>query len=207
MKVLSAFLEKHPKKHIIFDFDETLYWLHCDRSYYKHDMRTKLSEINPELYATYEWWRTNDMCNAFIQRYWSELRDEMLSIVQKTEAPNISSIDRNPELLALLDDLKDRLSFHIWSSNLVSTFEPVMKKEWIRSYFTTLMWRDTVELTKWYADGFYKIYEQHGWKRWDYLMVGNSLEHDKVWSERAGIDFVHVDPSKVAWEEIDFTYA
>jgi len=46
---LELLLQEYPKKHIIFDFDETLFRVHPDRSEYKKQIRQEMESIDGKL--------------------------------------------------------------------------------------------------------------------------------------------------------------
>lgn len=199
---LELLLQEYPKKHIIFDFDETLFRVHPDRSEYKKQIRQEMESIDGKLAGqmradgkTRAW----DAVDVFTRMYWQQARDKVIAVTAKIESELQKATEKHQELLDFIRENKDRYSFHIRSSNLVQTFKPIIEKEGLLDSMSTLVWKDTIELVKQYPDGFYHIHALHGGEKKDYLMVGNDQERDGGWATRAGIDFFWIDPSKVEW--------
>lgn len=197
---LQSLLQQHTKKHIIFDFDETLFRIHPDRSEYKRLMWQAMEKIDQTLAKSLkaEWkTRARDVVDAFTRIYWQQARNRVLEVTSTIEKNFQRPTEKHQDLIDFIKSNADTYTFHIRSSNLTQTFHPIIEKVLWSETMATLVWKDTVELVKQYPDGFYQIQALHGWEKKDYLMVGNDQERDGQWAARAGIDFFWIDSSKV----------
>ena len=74
-------------------------------------------------------------------------------------------IERHKELVDFIHEHHSAYTIHIWSSNMTTTFVPVLEDDGIYQYIDCAIGKDSVDLIKGYPDGFYKIREKHAGKR------------------------------------------
>lgn len=160
-------------------------------------------EIDPELADSIKQagkTSARDYVDLFTRKYWSKARDRVLQVTVEIESDFHNPTQQNTDLLNFVKNNHTNYTLHIRSSNLTTTFTPILEEYEIVSCFATLVGKDTIELVKWYPDGFYHIHQKYGGEKCSYLMIGNSPKRDGLAAKHAGIDFLHVDPDLVERE-------
>lgn len=206
MKALTDYLQSNPKKHLIFDFDETICYIHPDWAKRKQLIHHYLLSFDPDIYENIDIAKSGAIWLASteaIKKYGTNVRQTILQISREVESSKISPSEKHQSLIDFIAEHSCRYAMHIWSSNMTETFIPYLEKYNIIDCFATLVGQDTIELIKEYPDGFYYIHNMHGGEKKDYLMIGNSKSRDGCAAAAAGIDYFFVDSSQVNWEPVD----
>ncbi len=186
---LTQVLKKGNKKALIFDFDETLFFLILP--WEKH--RQELVEIAMELGIPNDKMAPGitTLTNQIISLHGSIVRDKLYQKAADFEKNELREVMVNEELVNFVYEQRYNYEFFIWSSNMSSTIEPVLEQYNLKEVFSRVVTKDKVDLIKPYPDGFYQIHNPDKYKRSDYIMIGDS-QHDQMAAERAGIDFFKI---------------
>lgn len=195
--ILENYLQKHPKKHIIFDLDETLLTLKIDWSNFRRDLWKKVGLLDKKLVKQVP--NRSGMgfvlYNQTIIKHGKKGRKLVLSFCEKYELDNLKGVIKNKNLINFIKTHNLKHDFYIWTSNNRKTVDLVLKQAKLSSYFKKIITKEEVKLLKPYPDGFYLIFDKEKQKRKDYLFVGDS-NNDKNAAQNAGIDFLKIKSDK-----------
>lgn len=192
---LTHYLTKHPKKHIIFDFDETLFILESPWETWRKEIRIRLRPLDKNLVAQYEGKSTVLLINDFVAKYGRKARNVVIPYMEQFEEKYTSIAKYNEEILSFIRITFPKYSFHIWSSNMGKTIKDVLKNHSLDKYFTEIVGRDRVLLTKPHPEGFKFIYKPTKHKLTDFLFVGDSI-FDQTAAQSCGIDYLKIKLEK-----------
>lgn len=188
---LSTYLEKNPKTHLIFDFDETLAWLKIDWP----QRYQALTEIYQTYEADYDYesQQFDIGYNQYARKYGAEFAKKIDEFYQAFELEHLSEIEPYPELVSLIKKWAQDGTYqlYLYTSNTRPTIESALTKLGLENCFSKTVTRSDVQLIKPDPEGFGLIYEP-GQDKEQYLMVGNSSS-DEGMAQAAGIDFYEVD--------------
>ena len=186
---LTQVLKKGNKKALIFDFDETLFFLILP--WEKH--RQELVEIAMELGIPNDKMAPGitTLTNQIISLYGKRGKEKVYQKAKRFEIKDLKEVLVNKELVDFVLVQRHNYEFFIWSSNMSSTIEPVLEQYNLKEVFSRVVTKDKVDLIKPYPDGFYQIHNPDKYKRSDYIMIGDS-QHDQMAAERVGIDFFKI---------------
>jgi phosphoglycolate phosphatase len=174
------------KKHIIFDFDETIATLEMDWSgwfegmaaiYKRYD--TNFTEGNIER-----------LQNTFYKKYGREIKEECDSFSAEYENKYATGIIPVNQTLELIQKLESSKSLYVWSSNYTGTVKRFLDKLGIVNNFKIIVGREMVDLIKPEPDGFNKFFKDLGDSR-EFLMIGNS-HYDSDAANNCGIEYLDV---------------
>lgn len=188
---LTTYLRKHPKKHLIFDFDQTLFHLHLPWKKFIDFFLKELAEFRP-LVTSKDYDQSSAVINHAVQKYGNRIREKYLPWIAKFELEEQQrEPTENTELMAFIEEYRDKYDYSIWSSNMSSTILPILKQRGIDRLFKPVASRDAVILTKPYPDGFAVIKKATKLLPKDYLFIGDS-RNDAYAAAAAGIDHIKV---------------
>ncbi len=181
---LREYLAKNPKKHLIFDYDETIARIEMDWSQYHPEMNKIYRQFDPS--EKHPAFRKYISCNDFVREYGLEIVGLIKKATEEYELSHNHGLTPNPELVELIQNNTDYV-MHVYSSNSRKSVVSGLKQLGILDKFDKIVTRDEVSFIKPDPDGFKLIYDPTVSKK-DYLMVGNS-NADQGMAEAAGIDF------------------
>lgn len=186
-------LQKHPKTHLIFDFDETLFWLVFNWDKFSEMMRKRLVPLDRDLYRQFEIEKRSlsGTLNAYIERYGVEAKQIITSISMEFERKYLEKAVPNPELIDFVREHKDTYRMYIWTSNTSKVVERVLKEYKLKDVFKKIASQREITFLKPFPDGFIYLREKDvSLSR--YLMIGNSQADEKA-AKEVGIEYFHVD--------------
>ncbi len=199
MHPLSDYLAKHKKKYLIFDFDETLFYLKLPwqifiekhHDYFAEIDRNLLEQLGKDHHVL-------GMTNIFVSRYGKDALKECLEWAEQFERDYLEKVVENKELTHFVKTASKDYRCFVWSSNFTSTITPVLENNNMHKDFELIVGRDKVRYMKPEPDGFALIkkhFKSQGipTNAKDFLMIGNSLSSDKGAADNAAIDFFHID--------------
>lgn len=190
---LSEYLETHPKTHLIFDFDETLFWLVLEWDRFFEAMEKELAPIDRKLYDDLATQKRSlsDTLNAYVDGYGTKAKQIITRISEKFEIEHLVRVVPNPELIDFVRASKDKYHMFIWTSNTSSIVEKVLTEHQLTGIFTRIASQLEILMIKPYTDGFHYLSES-GVPLERYLMIGNSSADEEA-AKASGIDYFHID--------------
>lgn len=189
---LKEYVTKNNKKHLIFDFDETIMWAKIDWAGVQQGRYEYLKNLLPKLVKNDKGTspaRRVDEANA---RFGNEYQDEIFKNETRLELENVSGFEPNPEIIDFIIDQWEHYEMYVWSSNTKGLIEAGLKTAGIEHSFKQIIGKDDVLMLKPKAFGFFNIFNPEIHLLSDFLMVGNSVHSDGGAAEASGIDFYHV---------------
>ena len=192
MRALRLHLKKHPKTHLIFDFDETLFKLLLPWELWMQYVEEKLARIDQNLMKEYKENRLAwpEMQNQYIHRYKDVAKKIIITGNTEFETKHFQGVEVNKELVQFINDATTYV-FSLWSSNTKPIIEKVLHEHHLHHIFSHVITRTDLLYLKPHHEGFSLIHDGKTPKE-DYLLVGNS-QTDKAAAKSAGIDFFLVD--------------
>lgn len=193
--MLQDFLAKKPKKHLIFDLDDTLLKLHIDWSDFRPSFWELVEGIDKDLADSVP--NRSKMGNVLyskvIQKHGAEARQKLLKFCEQYEQDYFRGIFPNRPLVDFVKENHDNYDFYIWSSNNRRTIERVLRDSALDNFFQKIVAKEDVSLLKPEIDGFTLIFDPKRQSKKDYLMIGDNFL-DEGAAQNAGIDFYKVEP-------------
>ena len=179
----------YPKKHLIFDFDETLAMLITDWESMLNHIYADLLKIDKEIMSVYTPSAMSyQLFNDLIRKYGQTVKKLLESHYQKAEGEDMKEIMPNPELINFVKN-NSNYNYYIWSNNLRTTITKVLNSAGIIDKFTMIFAADDNLFYKPDTAGIKKMIT--GDKK-DWLMIGDG-ENDRLGATALGIDFFLVD--------------
>lgn len=185
MTTLQQLLQEKPKKHIIFDFDETIFTLDLPWHVYYAEMSLRLHQLDPSLPETHS---ITELENMAAEKLGMTAQHVRWQYSLEFETEQLKGVEELHDLTDFIRDNSAKYSYYLWTSNMRQTVEPILAKHDLLSLFKKLATKGDVRFTKPSPDGFSLLHEGYNQDLGDWLMVGNSI-YDQVAAERAGIDF------------------
>lgn len=186
---LPTFLSLHPKKNLIFDFDETLAMLITDWGSMLKDIYADLLKIDKEVLSSYTpSTMSYQLFNDLIRKHGSMMKQILESHYKKAEGKDLKGINPNPELINFVKN-NNNYDYYIWSNNLHATITKILENAGINDKFKAIFAADDNLFYKPDTAGIQKIIV--GDKK-DWLMIGDS-ENDKLAAYALGVDFFLVE--------------
>ena len=197
---LETFLAEHPKKYLIFDFDETLFTLQLPWGEYLDHVYDVLKEYNADFFASQAISNETNyqLINKFTREFGSEPRDTTVAYAKEFETGRLTGVTEKKTQTSFVRENKEQYHFFIWSSNCVDTFQPILEKNGLTDHFEKLIGRDTVTYCKPDPDGFTQIKQyvaEHigaNCQLSEFAMIGDS-NSDEGAAYHAAIDFYRVE--------------
>lgn len=186
---LVAYVKKHGKTHVIFDFDATLFLLVLPWSeYFSDELKQKLVSLDASIWDQYQQGAINfsGLLNEYVKNHGTTVKRFLDEHSESFEREGLVRYEPNTDLLESLEHL-DHCKKYVWTSNMSPTINAILEETGLGKHFEKVVTRSDVELIKPNPAGFELIYDGKTDKS-KYLMVGDSSS-DKGAAEAAGIDF------------------
>ncbi len=185
------YLQKNPKKYLIFDFDETIAKMEIDWDPLYKEWAKIFQKFDPE-FKHYKGQRLNKLANVFVAKYGIELKREISLISRDYELLHCKRVILNNELISQIK-LLNNLRLFIFSNNSQDFIDKNLKQLGIRDKFEKIISREEVMLIKPETEGVEKITHHTGDSNVNnYLYIGDSLS-DMEAAKRMKMDFFLID--------------
>ncbi|MDD3647093.1 MAG: HAD-IA family hydrolase [Candidatus Dojkabacteria bacterium] len=190
---LENYLLKNKKKHIIFDFDETIVKLYLDWDVFRSGIKRITSNYDRELVEKYEKEKLRgiDLMNLGIQKYGKKYWEKLIDFTLEFEKKNLSGESVNREIVKFILENSERYKMYIWSSNTLPTIENSLRRMELFERFERIVTREMYSLAKPYTDGFEVIFHDEVPDKSKILMIGDSGSDEKA-AQNCRIDFYKV---------------
>lgn len=185
MQTLQQLLLDTPKKHIIFDFDETIFTLDLPWHVYYEEMSKRLHDLDPSLPETKN---INDLENKAVEKLGMAAQQVRWQYSLEFEAKQLKGVEELTDLTNFIRENAGKYTFYLWTSNMRPTVEPILTKYDLLPLFKQLATKGDVAFTKPHPDGFELLHDASVSDHTDWLMIGNSY-NDRGAAEQAGIDY------------------
>ena len=193
--LLQEFLEKNPKTHLIFDFDNTLFRLHLPWAEWDKRIRHQLKSLDSKTYEQYERGRAgeadfvlglSELQNHYVKNFGKKALNLFLANNEQFETEDQTGVSINQELVDFISN--NQYTYHLWSSNTKAAITPILEQYHLTDTFTTTVTRNDVDLLKPDPEGFNQHIYDNNTDKSEYLMIGDS-QSDKGAASASGIDF------------------
>ena len=199
---LKSYLATHPKKYLLFDFDQTIFTLILPWEIYIKALTQQLLELDPSLKELHTTHNLNDLENEAVRRHGQRALQIRHRYSREFEKKYLQGVEEHHEITEFINEFGSAAdagyTFYLWTSNMRETVEPVLEEHNLRRYFKQLVTKSEVQLTKPEPEGFYKIFDPSYHKKEEFLMIGDSI-NDKNAAKNAGIDFYSVKETVNQW--------
>ena len=185
---LSQYLQEHPKKNLIFDFDDTLVTLQLPWDVYARGIKAILNEIDPNLVARYPGSETKYLIHEALIKHGQPIQQRINHFRRQFEKDCLQGVICNDWMLTFLRENAANYQFFIWSSNEAQTILPILQNYHLESLFKQVVGASDVMYPKPSPDGFYVLFDPSTQKKADFLFIGDSSSDEEA-SRKAGIDF------------------
>lgn len=177
------------KKHIIFDFDETLCTLLVDWAPWRKEMDAlfALYGLTPKNEPGFNY---AEIINRCVEKDGDGVRERVLEINYRIEKEHYSGYALSPLAMPLLELSKKYAKLYLWTSNDRRTVTPILEELNISKLFEKIVTRNDVKYSKPKADGFFLIHDKKS-PLSQYLLIGDSRS-DSGAAIDAGIDFLNI---------------
>lgn len=182
------YIKEKNKKHIIFDFDETICELLINWDNWCREIEEVASYYGIEVKQSEFGFQSAQ--NACIEKGGKGVRDKILEISYQTETNYYSGYELLPVALPLISLAKEYAELYVWTSNDRRTVMPILKELKIGKSFSKVVARNDVNFIKPNPEGFSLIDDKDNPKS-EYLLIGNS-KADEGAGRHAGIDFINI---------------
>lgn len=195
---LSEYLELHPKKHLIFDFDETIFTLLLPWDIYIKQLTEKLLDLDPSLKQYSHGKILNMVENEAVRRWGEQAVQARREYSQYFEHTYYGGVDENYPITHFIEEHYTKYDCYIWTSNMRETVVPILEKRGMLQCFKKIVTKSEVALTKPEPEGFYLIFDPQTQKKENFLMIGDS-NNDRGAAANSGIDFYSVKDTLTPW--------
>jgi len=192
---LVDYVQKNNKKHVIFDFDATIFLLVLPWSNWHQSIKQHLYDMDAGIWDAFERGdiRINEVQRQYIANHGAAARDFLNTHAASFEVKNLAEYHENTNMTDAIKKLNEMgVSTYLWTSNARPVIEIVLSETGFDGYFKKIITRQDVDNLKPSPDGFNRIFNADNHQKEEYLMVGDS-SHDKGAAEAAGIDFYLTD--------------
>lgn len=176
------------KKHVIFDFDETLCTIKIDWNGWIKELSKILRTYDSSFVPSRKDFGV--VQNKFIRKFGDKVRDEVWRFSKEYELKYTTGYIEHKNWLGVIKGMPQITMMFLWSSNSQLTVEQILKKVGIFELFQKVVAREDVTFLKPDPEGF-KLINNQSFSKKEYLMVGDSSA-DEGAASNAGIDFMHV---------------
>jgi len=193
---LSEFLERNPKRHLVFDLDGTIVKLHIDWSTFRRQLWDTVATFDEGLTreVPFEKWRGIELVNKSIAKHGERAKRIIFPFNAAYELAHLNGYTVNTNIARFIQDHRTDYRYSLWTANFRATIGPILEKERLGAVFENIVTRDDVDFIKPYADGFTLIRKDND-PLSDYLMIGDNFT-DEGAAKTAGIDFFRVSMDK-----------
>ena len=191
---LTQYLNKNSKKHLIFDFDGTLFNMVIDWYIFRAQLREILQDLDSVLAEEHKPYKSGGMdrtINVAIKKYGDVARDKIFELQQKFEVEYIKKLMPNDELIEFIRKHGSKYHLSIWSNNHMPIITKALTESRINDKFETIASRETYKLSKPEPDGFQVIFDPQLHAKSEFLFIGNS-DNDAGAAKAVGIDFYKI---------------
>lgn len=188
---LTHYLQEHPKKYLIFDFDDTLMTLRLPWDSYAPGIKSIIGEIDSDLVARYPGSNTKYLIYEALVKYGPLLRSQITQYRRQFERDCLQGVLRNDGLIAFVQEHAAAYQYSIWSSNDTQTILPQLQASRLDTLFSRVVGAADVNYPKPAPDGFYLLFDTATQDKADCLFIGDSSSDEKA-SKNAGIDFFKI---------------
>jgi len=185
MEELKKYLSTNAKKHLIFDFDETLVKLFLPWKKSISKLEPRIREIDNELFLQHGYLNYR-LYNQLMKRHGQAIRNEINDFYRGIEENDLVKVTVNRPAFDFIRENKGKYLFYIWSSNQAETINRIIRANGFEKLFSKIMAPPKLDFFKPDKNGFENIFK-NGRKN-DYLMIGDS-DYDRQAAENAGIDY------------------
>lgn len=186
--ILTDYLSNNPKKHLIFDLDDTLVHLKIDWSTRQKLFWEEAKKFDIDL-VSQEPESSTILYNRLILKHGYKGKLFVDKFMENYEAEKFQGYEPKNELIEFIENNKENYSFYVWTANYKKMVMSIIFDLKIENIVQTVVTRDSVNLSKPAPDGFYVILNGRDIARSDFLMIGNNEKHDGGAAKNAGIDF------------------
>lgn len=177
------------KKHLIFDFDETIATLKIDWS----NWHSKIAQIIQKFDKTFVYFKGEKVSWStlllHIKKYGKRIRDEIVKFDNQYEKENYHGYIVNKSLVDYIRKNNDQKNYLI-TNNTQNTVLPILKELEIIDRFKKIITLDDVFYPKPHNEGILKIIDS-GIPLSNYVVVGDSLNDEKI-AQSVGVDFIKI---------------
>jgi HAD superfamily hydrolase (TIGR01549 family) len=177
------------KKHVIFDFDETICTLRIDWNVWIKEMLEMFQACEKDF--AFDESRYAETQNDFMLKYGEEIKNKIIDINYDVEKNHYSGYEVIERSVSLLPEISKLAELSVWTSNDRRTITPILDELGIDKYFGKIICRNDVDFIKPDPAGFYLIYDNKNPKS-EYLYIGNSRVDSEA-AKNSGIDFVNIN--------------
>ena len=201
MTELIHFHAHNPKKYLLFDFDETLFYLHLPWDTFRKELKSKLRVLDKQIEMRLDYKNTSGTApmNKAVRMYGQKAKKIVTDWSGAFERDYLKKVNKNSELIEFIKKHRSKYAHFIWSSNMHATVTRLLTQEGLHDYFVKLLTQDVVSLIKPYPDAFYMIFDPKRHIHNQFLMIGNS-DKDEHAAKACGIEFFRVDTEQVSWD-------
>ncbi|OGD63432.1 hypothetical protein A2160_03140 [Candidatus Beckwithbacteria bacterium RBG_13_42_9] len=191
--MLTKYLKNYPKKHLIFDLDETLVTLKIDWSEFRPGFRKLANEIDPEVVKQVpeKPKMSNILYSKLIAKHGAKAKKPLLKYSADYEDSHYLGFIENKPLINFIREKHDDFALYIWSSNNAKTISLVVKQLGFKDFFKKIISKEDVNLLKPYLDGFNLIFDTKKHRLEDFLLIGDNFLDEKA-AKNAKIDFLNM---------------
>ena len=191
--MLQQYLAKNPKKHLIFDLDDTVLKLHIDWSDFRPAFWQLVGGIDKELAAAVpnQPKMGNVLYSKVVKKHGELARQKLLKFCEQYEKEYFQSFTPNQQLVHFIKQQAGDYDLYIWTSNNRKTVDRVLQELGIDRLFKKIVAKEDVNLLKPELDGFTLIFDPETQRKKDYLMIGDNFL-DEGAAENARIDYFQV---------------
>jgi len=175
------------KKHLIFDFDETIATLKIDWSDWHPRIAKIFKEFDPGF--LYQGGFIDHLTVPFIQKYGKKLRDKIVTFENQYEKEKLKGYIVNNKLV---DYIKKNIyqKNYLITNNMQHTVLPILEEIGIKNRFEKIITFDDVFYCKPHPEGILKIINKNI-PLSDYVVIGDSNNDESV-AKSVGIDFIKI---------------
>lgn len=190
MKALQHYLKTHPKTHLIFDFDETIFELILPWHKWHEFGFSRMRDIDPHLHdgivnGTVDWHIGQ---NELVQKHGQVAREIIVQNSERFETELLQGVRVNEELVLFIQ--KNNYTQYVWTTNTRPVIERVLRDYSLQDSFKKSVTRSELDYIKPDPSGFTLLHDDKT-PIDNYLFVGDSA-NDKAAATALGIDFFQI---------------
>ena len=174
-------------KHIIFDFDETLFTLHLPWELYYKPIYVECLRLDRSL-AQFKYDHISELENEAVRRLGADFQDWVRRHSRDFETRRLEGVTEHKQTTDWIRSQSDDRQIYLWTSNMLSTVAPILTKAGLIGRFISLITKDSVQFLKPNPEGFFHFFDPLTQARSEFLFVGDS-DVDQIAAKKAGIEF------------------